>query len=56
MRNISDLANTVTYIRQKEPLGIGHAILVTKEIVGDEPFAVLFPDDLIDADRPASSR
>ena len=52
VRNISDLANTVTYIRQKEPLGIGHAILVTKEIVGDEPFAVLFPDDLIDAPTP----
>jgi UTP--glucose-1-phosphate uridylyltransferase len=52
VRNISDLANTVTYIRQKEPMGIGHAILVTKEIVGDEPFAVLFPDDLIDASTP----
>ncbi len=52
VRKISDLANTVTYIRQKEPLGIGHAILVTKEIVGDEPFAVLFPDDLIDAPVP----
>lgn len=52
VRKISDLANTVTYIRQKEPLGIGHAILVTKEIVGDEPFAVLFPDDLIDAPKP----
>jgi UTP--glucose-1-phosphate uridylyltransferase len=52
VRKISDLANTVTYIRQKEPLGIGHAILVTKEIVGDEPFAVLFPDDLIDAPIP----
>ncbi len=52
VRSISDLANTITYIRQKEPLGIGHAILVTKEIVGDEPFAVLFPDDLIDAKTP----
>lgn len=52
VRSISDLANTVTYIRQKEPLGIGHAILVTKEIIGDEPFAVLFPDDLIDAPTP----
>jgi UTP--glucose-1-phosphate uridylyltransferase len=52
VRKISDLANTVTYIRQKEPMGIGHAILVTKEIVGDEPFAVLFPDDLIDSSTP----
>jgi UTP--glucose-1-phosphate uridylyltransferase len=47
VRSISDLANTVTYIRQKEPMGIGHAIRVTREIVGNEPFAVLFPDDLI---------
>jgi UTP--glucose-1-phosphate uridylyltransferase len=52
VRSISDLANTVTYIRQKEPMGIGHAIKVTREIVGDEPFAVLFPDDLIDAATP----
>ena len=52
VRKISELANTVTYIRQKEPLGIGHAILVTKEIVGNEPFAVLFPDDLINARIP----
>jgi UTP--glucose-1-phosphate uridylyltransferase len=52
VRKISELANTVTYIRQKEPLGIGHAILVTKEIVGDEPFAVLFPDDLIESPTP----
>jgi UTP--glucose-1-phosphate uridylyltransferase len=52
VRSISDLANTVTYIRQKEPMGIGHAIKVTREIVGDEPFAVLFPDDLIEATTP----
>jgi len=52
IRQISELANTVTYIRQKEPLGIGHAILVAKEIVGDEPFAVFFADDLIDAAIP----
>ncbi len=52
VRHISELANTVTYIRQKEPLGIGHAVLVTKEIVGDEPFAVLFPDDLIEGSVP----
>ncbi len=52
VRKVSELANTMTYIRQREPLGIGHAILVTKEIVGDEPFAVLFPDDIIEWSTP----
>ena len=46
---VSDLAKTVTitYVQQREPLGNGHAVLVTKEDVGDEPIAVLFPDDVI---------
>lgn len=52
VRKVSELANTMTYIRQKEPLGIGHAIMVTRDIVGGEPFAVLFPDDIIDAQTP----
>ncbi|MCS7201342.1 MAG: UTP--glucose-1-phosphate uridylyltransferase GalU [Dictyoglomus sp.] len=51
VRRISELA-TVYYIRQKEPLGLGHAILVTKEIVKDEPFAVVLSDDLIVSDVP----
>lgn len=42
----------VSYTRQKEPLGLGHAVLVAKDLVGDEPFAVLLADDLIDATPP----
>ena len=52
-RKVSDLA-TVSYIRQKEPLGLGHAVLAARGLVGDEPFAVMLPDDLIDApNKPA---
>ena len=40
------------YIRQAEPLGLGHAVLCARSVVGDEPFAVLLADDLIDAPRP----
>lgn len=48
---ISDLASFV-YVRQKNPNGDGHAILMAKEIIGDEPCAVLYGDDVIDADTP----
>lgn len=51
VREISELA-TVYYIRQKEPLGLGHAVLVTKELVKDEAFAVILSDDLIVSDIP----
>jgi UTP--glucose-1-phosphate uridylyltransferase len=52
-RKVSDLAS-VSYIRQKEPLGLGHAVLAARDLVGDEPFAVMLPDDLIDSpQRPA---
>ena len=51
VRHIADLA-TICYIRQKEQLGLGHAILTAKELVGDEPFAVLLPDDIFDAKVP----
>ena len=49
LERVSDLAKTVeiTYVQQREPLGNGHAVLVAQESVGDEPFAVLFPDDVI---------
>ena len=47
-RRVSDLAS-VSYVRQKEPLGLGHAVLAARELVGNEPFAVMLPDDLIDA-------
>jgi UTP--glucose-1-phosphate uridylyltransferase len=44
------------YIRQAEPLGLGHAVLCARPVVGDEPFAVLLADDLIDANPPAMAR
>ena len=50
-RSVSKLAK-ITYTRQSEPLGLGHAVLMAKEIVGDEPFAVLLPDDIVDATVP----
>ena len=46
VRRIDDLANVI-YVRQKEPLGNGHAVLVARPAVGDEPFAVLWGDDII---------
>jgi len=52
LQNISELAD-ISYIRQKEQLGLGHAISVTRELIGDEPFAVFLPDDLIQAKVPA---
>ncbi|MFQ5658511.1 MAG: UTP--glucose-1-phosphate uridylyltransferase GalU, partial [Candidatus Methylomirabilales bacterium] len=52
VRTISELG-TFCYIRQKAPLGLGHAVLVAKDLVGEEPFAVVLPDDLIDAPVPA---
>jgi UTP--glucose-1-phosphate uridylyltransferase len=50
-RGVSALAQ-ISYVRQKEPLGLGHAVLCAKELVGDEPFAVMLPDDVIDAEVP----
>lgn len=52
VRHISKLAKFV-YVRQPMPLGDGHAILCAKEVVGDEPFAVLFGDDIVDNKIPA---
>jgi len=46
---------TIIYTRQHEPLGLGHAIWCAKDIVGDEPFAVLLADDLIQTDKPVLS-
>jgi UTP--glucose-1-phosphate uridylyltransferase len=51
IRHISDLAQ-IAYVRQKEQLGLGHAILMAKDLIGHEPFAVLLPDDVVIADRP----
>lgn len=52
IRGLSSLAD-ICYVRQKEQLGLGHAILTAKDIVGKEPFAVLLPDDIIDSKSPA---
>src|SRR3982074_534227 len=52
VRKISNMIN-FAYVRQGEPLGLGHAVLVTRELVGNEPFAVILADDVIDADPPA---
>ena len=52
VRNVASLAQ-MSYVRQGEPLGLGHAVLVTEAVVGSEPFAVVLPDDVIDATPPA---
>src|SRR4051794_19926364 len=52
VRKISNLIN-FAYVRQGDPLGLGHAVLVARELVGNEPFAVLLGDDVIDATPPA---
>jgi len=51
VRSISDMIH-MAYVRQKEALGLGHAVLMSRELVGNEPFAVLLADDVIDADEP----
>ncbi len=51
VRQISDMVH-IAYVRQKEALGLGHAVLMARELVGDEPFAVILPDDVIQAPVP----
>jgi UTP--glucose-1-phosphate uridylyltransferase len=51
VRNISDMID-VSYIRQKEALGLGHAVLRAMDLVGQEPFAVVLADDVIEAETP----
>jgi len=51
VRAVSDMVQ-IAYVRQKEALGLGHAILVARDLVQGEPFAVLLGDDIIDADEP----
>jgi UTP--glucose-1-phosphate uridylyltransferase len=55
MQKISDLAD-IMYIRQTEQKGVGHAVLQAKNAVGDEPFALLFPDDVLVADVPVTKQ
>jgi UTP--glucose-1-phosphate uridylyltransferase len=50
-RSISSMVD-ISYVRQKEAMGLGHAVLMAKDLVGDEPFAVILPDDVIDAPVP----
>jgi UTP--glucose-1-phosphate uridylyltransferase len=52
MRAISEMAR-VCYVRQREALGLGHAVLQARDLVGDEPFAVMLSDDIIDSETPA---
>ncbi|MEO8098836.1 MAG: UTP--glucose-1-phosphate uridylyltransferase GalU [Acidobacteriota bacterium] len=52
LRSLSDMID-VAYVRQKEALGLGHAVLRAREMVGNEPFAVILSDDIIDAETPA---
>src|SRR6266566_4999500 len=51
VRQISDMIH-IAYVRQKEALGLGHAVLTARELVGNEAFAVLLADDVIDAEEP----
>ena len=51
VRSISNLIN-ISYVRQGESLGLGHAVLMAKDLVGDEPFAVMLGDDIIDSAVP----
>jgi UTP--glucose-1-phosphate uridylyltransferase len=51
VRNISDMIN-IAFVRQKKAMGLGHAVLMARELVGDEPFGVILPDDVIDAQVP----
>ncbi len=55
LSEVQRIANLVTfcYIRQKQALGLGHAVLTAKRLIGDDPFAVLLGDDIIDAKVPA---
>src|SRR5437867_1040753 len=55
IRKISNMVN-VTYVRQKEALGLGHAILTSRDSVGHEPFAVMLGDDIIDSEVPCLQR
>src|SRR3990170_8153763 len=58
LKMVRDISNLVrfSYTRQKEALGLGHAILCAKDLVGDEPFAVFLGDDIIDSKVPAMAQ
>ncbi|MGC2621068.1 MAG: UTP--glucose-1-phosphate uridylyltransferase GalU [Acidobacteriaceae bacterium] len=50
-RGVSQMVQ-LSYVRQKEAMGLGHAVLMARDLIGDEPFAVILPDDVIDANPP----
>jgi UTP--glucose-1-phosphate uridylyltransferase len=53
IRSVSNLVRNLAYVRQGEPLGLGHAVLTARPLVGNEPFAVILADDVIDAEPSA---
>ena len=53
VRGLVDEGATFAYVRQRDALGLGHAVLCARHLIGDEPFAVILADDLIDAEVPA---
>jgi len=55
VQRVSDLAD-ICYVRQKEQRGVGHAVLQAKDVVGDEPFALLFPDDVLVNEPPVTKQ
>lgn len=55
MQRISDLARIV-YVRQTEQKGVGHAVLQARDVIGDEPFALMFPDDVLVANPPVTKQ
>ena len=55
MQKISQIAD-ITYVRQNEQKGVGHAVLQAKDAIGNEPFALLFPDDVIVSDVPVTKQ
>jgi UTP--glucose-1-phosphate uridylyltransferase len=55
LRAIAQMANVIT-VRQQEPLGLGHAVLCARNVVGDEPFVVMLGDDIIDAPVPGAKQ
>jgi UTP--glucose-1-phosphate uridylyltransferase len=55
MREIAEMANVVV-VRQQQPLGLGHAVLCARDLVGDEPFVVMLGDDIIDAQVPVTKQ
>jgi UTP--glucose-1-phosphate uridylyltransferase len=55
LRAISDMAS-ISYVRQQEMLGIGHAVMTARHLIGDEPFALFLPDDVMVADPPVTKQ